>query len=145
MSDILENAKKIRNALEKEIIQFVPDEEAVNYVFLHPYWNGNSVNYNKVGFRVKHNGVLYSLCIPHISQPDWAPPEVPNLWAPVLTSEDPNVVLPWERPESNNGYKAGDKVTHNGYIWESTVDNNVWEPGVEGTEALWINKGPAED
>ena len=32
---------------------------------------------------------------------------------------------------------AGDKVTHNGMIYESLVDNNVWEPGVTGTELMW--------
>lgn len=26
---------------------------------------------------------------------------------------------------------------HNGKVWESLVANNVWEPGVTGTEALW--------
>jgi hypothetical protein len=26
----------------------------------------------------------------------------------------------------------GDRVTHNGTDWESTVADNVWEPGVFG-------------
>ena len=43
----------------------------------------------------------------------------------------------WEQPGSTNGYSKGDKVTHNGKTWESLVDNNVWEPGVIGTESLW--------
>jgi hypothetical protein len=30
-----------------------------------------------------------------------------------------------------------DKVRHNGLIYESLVDNNVWEPGTVGTESLW--------
>ena len=30
-----------------------------------------------------------------------------------------------------------DKVSHNGKIWISLIDNNVWEPGVVGTESLW--------
>ena len=32
---------------------------------------------------------------------------------------------------------TGDRVKHNGKTWESLVDNNVWEPGAQGTEALW--------
>ena len=30
----------------------------------------------------------------------------------------------------------GDKVTHNGATWISTVDNNVWEPGVYGRDEV---------
>ena len=38
----------------------------------------------------------------------------------------------WKQPDSTNPYQKGDKVTHNGKTWESTADNNVWEPGVYG-------------
>jgi hypothetical protein len=30
----------------------------------------------------------------------------------------------------------GDRVTHNDQTWESTVDNNVWEPGVYGWQVV---------
>lgn len=33
----------------------------------------------------------------------------------------------------------GDKVTHNGKTWQSTTDNNVWEPGVYGWEEVHTN------
>lgn len=33
--------------------------------------------------------------------------------------------------------KTRDRVRNNGKTWESTVDDNVWEPGTPGTEALW--------
>ena len=32
----------------------------------------------------------------------------------------------------------GDRVTHKGKTWESTIDNNVWEPGAAGTGGVWI-------
>lgn len=38
----------------------------------------------------------------------------------------------WAQPGSTNPYMLGDKVRHNGKIWMSTIDNNVWEPGVYG-------------
>ena len=38
----------------------------------------------------------------------------------------------WEQPSSVNPYMKGDKVTHNGKTWESSIDNNVWEPSVYG-------------
>lgn len=46
----------------------------------------------------------------------------------------------WERwnglPDS--GYKFGDKVTHQGVKYISNFTGlNTWEPGLQGTEALW--------
>lgn len=35
-----------------------------------------------------------------------------------------------------HAYMRGDKVTHGGKTWVSTCDNNVWEPGVYGWEAI---------
>ena len=46
----------------------------------------------------------------------------------------------WERWNGNpdSGYKFGDKVTHLGVKYVSNyVGLNVWEPGLQGTEALW--------
>ena len=39
----------------------------------------------------------------------------------------------WVQPTgAHDAYALGDKVTWNGKTWESTVDANVWEPGVSG-------------
>lgn len=39
----------------------------------------------------------------------------------------------------SNQYQPGAIVTHNGQIWESTFQGqNVWEPGAQGTENLWV-------
>ena len=38
----------------------------------------------------------------------------------------------WEQPDSTNPYMKGDKVSHNGKIWVSDIDNNVWAPGIYG-------------
>ena len=41
----------------------------------------------------------------------------------------------WVQPVgSQDAYNIGDRVSHNGVNWESTVASNVWEPGVYG----WI-------
>lgn len=34
-------------------------------------------------------------------------------------------------------YMTGAKVTHRGEKYTSLVDNNIWEPGVFGTETVW--------
>ena len=46
----------------------------------------------------------------------------------------------WERwdGQPDSGYKFGDRVTHLGVKYISNyVGLNVWEPGLQGTEALW--------
>lgn len=42
------------------------------------------------------------------------------------------MVLGNDMPNCTNPYQTGDKVTYNGATWISTIDNNVWEPGVYG-------------
>ena len=72
----------------------------------------------------------------HTSQNTWTPDITPSLWTKVLIP-DPNIIPKWEQPESTNPYMKGDKVIHNGITYESLIDNNIWEPGIIGTEALW--------
>lgn len=64
--------------------------------------------------------------------------ELVGLYVEVVTSgtepEEPTgeEIAEWVQPDSTNPYMTGDRVLHNGSTWESTVDNNVWEPGVYG-------------
>lgn len=111
------------------------DEQALNVPTLYDTWNGSGVAYVS-GKRLRFNGVLYKVILDHTSQEDWTPENAPSLFAKVLV-EDPNVITEWEQPDSTNPYMKGNKVTHNGIIYESLVDNNVWEPGAAGTESLW--------
>ena len=69
----------------------------------------------------------------HTSQQDWTPPASPSLWKAI---GDPTEEWPeWSQPiGAVDAYAAGDKVSHGGDHWISTVDNNVWEPGVYGWE-----------
>lgn len=110
------------------------DEQALEVPGLFSTWNAEATY--AVGDRVKYNGTLYRCLTAHTAQDAWTPTDAPSLWAKVLT--DPSgEILPWVQPDSTNPYAKGDKVTHNGKTWESLVDNNVWEPGVTGTESLW--------
>lgn len=38
---------------------------------------------------------------------------------------------------STSPYMKGNVALHDGKVWESMADNNVFEPGTVGTEALW--------
>lgn len=124
---IIENARKLRKVIE-QAAQSLSDETAVEAVCLHPMWASKTVY--TVGFKVQYNGILYRCLIEHTSQDDWTPDVSHSLWTKVLVEE--GKILPWEQPGSTNPYMKGDKVMHNGSIWVSDIDNNVWEPGVYG-------------
>lgn len=134
---LVEKARELRKILEKAMTatQSLTEAEAVAATCLYPKWSGNGVAYVK-GQRVQDDGVLYTVLQAHTSQPDWKPAAAPSLFAKVLIP-DPTVVPEWEQPDSTNPYMKGDKVKHNGKVWVSLVDNNVWEPGATGTAALW--------
>lgn len=108
-------------------------EQALDAPSVYPAWK-EGVQYTKAD-RVLYNGVLYEVLMEHTSQTDWTPEVAHSLFAKVLIP-DPDVIPEWEQPDSTNPYKKGDKVTHNGKTWVSTVDNNVWEPGVYGWEEV---------
>lgn len=134
---LVEKARELRKILEKAMTatQSLTEAEAITATCLHPKWSGDSVQYT-AGQRVQYDGVLYTVLQNHTSQAGWKPTAAPSLFAKVLIP-DPSVVPEWEQPDSTNPYMKGDKVKHNGKTWVSLVDNNVWEPGVTGTAALW--------
>ena len=68
-----------------------------------------------------------------------APSAYPQGWrradepAPEPQPEPQPEAQPWKQPTGgHDAYKKGDKVAHKGKTWVSTVDANVWEPGVYG-------------
>lgn len=121
---LLELAYKLRPFIEKAA-QSLDDTDALEAPNLFPLWKeGESY---AVGTRVRHNDVLYSVLADHSSQADWTPDTAPSLFAKVLIPDE-TVIPEWEQPESTNGYMTGDKVTYNGVVYVSLIDNNVWSP-----------------
>lgn len=128
----LEEAKAIIDALVT-LRNSATDEQALKASALYPKWKVG-IAYQK-DERVLYNDILYKVLTGHTSQADWAPDTAPSLFAKVLIP-DKNVIPEWEQPESTNPYGKGDKVIHNGKTWQSTIDGNVWEPGVYGWEEI---------
>lgn len=126
---LTELATKLRPLIEKAM-ESLDDSDALEAVTLYPAWSGDSVNYSE-GYRVRDEGVLYKVLQSHTSQPTWRPSMAPSLFAKVLIP-DPDVIPDWEQPDSTNPYQIGDKVRYNEKVWENTIPNNVWEPGVYG-------------
>lgn len=116
--------------------QSLTEEQAITVKDIYPVWNGNGVSYPK-DYYLTHNGKLYKVLQAHTSQEDWTPDSAPSLFAEVLPGQSGTGTGEWVQPDSTNPYMTGDQVTHNGETWESLIDNNVWEPGAQGTEALW--------
>lgn len=126
-----EHALKLRAMIE-ELSTTLPDEKALSGVELFPVWKENA-SYS-TGDRVRYDGTLYKCLQDHTAQETWTPVDAPSLWAKVLIPDE-NTIPEWEQPDSTNPYMTGDKVTYNGKTWTSTVDNNVWAPGVYG----WVS------
>ena len=132
MGKYLEAAQKIRAVMDTAA-GMLTDEQALQVTALYPLWDAAKTY--AVGDRVRYAGNLYRCLQAHTAQETWNPADAPSLWAKVLT--DPSgELLPWVQPDSTNPYAKGDKVTHNGKTWVSTVDNNVWEPGAYGWEEV---------
>lgn len=128
---LIELARKLRPYIEKAALS-LSDEDALEAIDLFPMWSGANVEY-KVGDKVRYEQILYKVLIAHTSQEGWTPAAAPSLFARVLIP-NPDVIPEWIQPDSTNAYQIGDRVSHNGKLWENTIANNVWEPGVYG----WI-------
>lgn len=103
-------------------------------------WDADGHQYAK-GERIGWKGVLYVCLQAHVSQASWSPDAAPSLWAKAVDyaegGGDPSGIPEWEQPSNESPYPKGAVVRHGGKVWESLVDNNVWEPGASGTESVW--------
>ena len=122
-------AAAARLAIKQTVLAGVLAEEDLGQIVdLWPAWAAG-VSY-AVDEIVRHEGSLYKVVQAHTSQSDWAPPDVPALFAKITP---PGLIAEWVQPVgAHDTYSLGDVVTHGGKTWESTVDNNSWEPGVYG-------------
>ena len=125
-------AQAFANALVK-LRDSATDEQAIEVAVLYPAWKVNTEY--AVGARLVYSDVLYKVLQTHVSQADWTPDVAVGLFAKVLVADD-GTPLAWVQPDSTNPYMTGDKVVHNEKTWVSTVDNNVWEPGVYGWDEI---------
>lgn len=107
------------------------DETAFSQKNLFPEWRDGVLYDTETNDRVLYDGILYKCLQPHTSQPTHNPADSPSLWVRI---DDPSIEWPeWRQPTgSTDAYRDGAKVSHNGKHWVSTMDGNVWEPGVFG-------------
>lgn len=96
---------------------------------LFPKWDENWTG--KQGTILQVNGILYrSIHDVGIGQ-NTNPAETPSMWTRIGSVD--SEYLEWSQPLGvHDAYALGDIVLHNGKKYSSTVENNVWEPGVYG-------------
>ena len=123
-------AKQLRALIESLAIT-LDDATALTGVELFPAWATDTAY--AIGDRVQYNSVLYKCVQAHTSQADWMPDATPALWVIVSVEEWPE----WIQPTgAHDAYDKDAKVSHNGKHWKSTMDANVYEPGVYGWEEI---------
>lgn len=109
------------------IIESLEDETALTVIDLFPLWKPNKAY--ALNDRVQYSDILYKCVQAHTSQDNWTPDQTPALWTSVSVEDWPE----WVQPTgAQDAYNTGDQVSHSDKHWVSTVDANVWEPGVYG-------------
>lgn len=111
----------------------LPDDAAVDVTTLFRKWeSGLEVI---AGDRLQYQTKLYKVVQAHTTQTGWEPDVTPALFTEIAK---PGEIPVWKQPTgAQDAYMKGDKVHFPAAadpIWHSTVDNNVWQPGVYGWE-----------
>lgn len=91
----------------------------------------------EIGTLRRYKGDLYECVQAHTTQADWTPNATPALWK---VRSVPGIIQVWSHPTgAHDAYPLGAQVQwpEGGTVWESQVNDNVWEPGAVGSEALW--------
>lgn len=115
----------------KRLREEATDEQALASVFAFAEWK-TETDYG-VGDRIRHGESLYRCVQAHTSQDGWTPDATPALWTRISLDEFPEWVQPLG---SEDAYRIGDKVSHNGKHWVCTMDFNVYEPSVYGWDEV---------
>ena len=126
----LTTAKQYRMKIEQAAVSLL-DEDALTAPEMFPHWKPNIQVI--IDERYYYEPKLYRVVQSHTTQEGWEPDKTPALWTEVSIDEWSE----WKQPSGvQDAYMIGDKVSHNEKHWMSTVDNNVWEPGVYGWEQV---------
>lgn len=109
------------------------DATSLDFVTLFPVWVTDI--YCNAGDRLQYDGKLYRVVQAHTTQEGWEPPNVPALFTEIAK---PGEIPVWKQPTGAQDAYSLDALVYypdeNGNVWRSTIDGNVWAPGVYGWE-----------
>ena len=98
------------------------------------------------GKQCRYNDIVYNIVQGHtVTDPTHTPDTVSALYRPAPTVEAGQRYPSWDSIgllDSENFWKEGEQVYHNGKEWISKNAANVWEPGVVGSD-IWEEIGGA--
>lgn len=83
-----------------------------------------------VGFPVQHNDQVYTILQPHTPahNPGVFPADLPAIYS-IKHTTDPKKAKPYMAPNGTSGmYMKDDCAVKDGGVYQSTIDNNVWDP-----------------
>lgn len=134
---------KIIDALlgDKDALEFLRERKGVKEENLNklpsPEWvAGVEVS---TGQRYSYNGKTYEVIQSHRTQSTWTPSSVPALYKLLRNIEDVELdkTPDWKQPDGgHDAYSKDSEVLHKNKKWKSSVDANVWEPGVYGWDEI---------
>lgn len=133
-----ENAiqKKLKKQAEAEFQAITDDQEALDNQAAFPFWKEDIAVLADEKYQA-FDGVdlkLYKVVQGHTTQLGWEPNITPALFTRIAP---PGEILEWVQPTgAQDAYNTEDRVIYEGQTWESTVDANVYAPGV--VEGQWV-------
>ena len=132
----LRNSEQFRKAVQMFAKSLDEDSAMMIATIYDPYQVGHAYavgDYFTYGVNGVGDPQLYKVVQAHTSQADWKPDAQAALYKAVGFTDTGTPI--WTQPlGAHDAYKTGDVVSHKDQLWISTVDGNVWEPGVYGWE-----------
>lgn len=122
--NVVDRARELRKQIEANA-NAMSDEEALKFPELFPKWSEDAT-YSE-GQRVRHDGGLHKTSKAHSSGKGKDPKTDSERWKKVVVL-DTSDIPEWEQPTKKKGYKVGDMVKFNGFIYENVEKNNIMSP-----------------
>lgn len=135
----LQAAAELRRAIQLFAQSITEETQMLEIASVYPEYQVGKAYAIKDIFRHGENAngdpQLYQVLSAHTSAEQWPPESTPSLYKAIGITEDGTPE--WVQPlGATDAYNTGDVVMHGGKKWRSTVDSNVWEPGVYGWEEV---------
>lgn len=134
MTNKVQAALELRKALQIFLATLDADTNAVDMMevaSVFPKYQIGKAYKTKDVFSYGENAVgdaqLYQVLQDHTSAAEWTPDTANSLYKAIGVSE--NGYPEWVQPlGASDAYNTGDIVSHNGTLYKSTIDGNVWSP-----------------
>jgi len=142
MSNKAQKALELRKALQLFLETMDADtqkESILEVATVFPKYAVGKAYKTKQVFSYGENSVgdpqLYQVLQDHTSAAEWTPDTAKSLYKAIGMTEDG--YPEWVQPiGASDAYNTGDVVSHNGKLYKSTIDGNVWAP--DAYPAGWV-------